>query len=328
MRLRALAVVAFLAAGGACQTRAASAQPPPTAEQDAMRRIWQSVYYPVFDSVTRSAGLSRMRTTALPRGQREIRIWIGGGLGYPQDLFRFVDSHGRVSGELVRYWHARGLGPDERPGETFHDLMLYSQSGRCSGFAVRAAIGTCRGEFVSSPDWQAVLRRAEAEGLWTLPDESSLPHDSMMVFDGWGITVELRDASRYRTYHYDNPDAHKWPEAAKAVQIARALDTVRALLRPADVVRTYRGVTPGIYRSEFVDCATGERWQFSDDLRSLAERSKGAFAPAADSGARYLVEVVGELTPEWLARRWASPYPRVLQLSRLVSVQPSPPSPC
>lgn len=326
MKLRIVALLPFLAVAGGCHTRSASAPAPETAEQATMRRVWQSVYYPVFDSVARSAGLSRLRTTALPRGRREIRIWIGGGLGYPQDLFRFVESRGRVSGELVRYWRA---GPSEHPpGETFHDLMLYSQRGRCSGFAVGARMGTCRGEFVSPPDWKAVLRRAEAEGLWTLPDESSLPRDGIMVMDGWGIIVELRDGPRYRAYYYGNPDAHEWPEAAKAVRIARVLDTIRTLLRPADVVRPYRGVTSGVYRSEFIDCATGARWQFYDDLRSLAERSKVPFVPTADSGARYLVDVVGQLTPEWLARRWESPYPRVLQPSRLTAVQQSPNGEC
>lgn len=329
MRPGTLAVLPFLAAVGGCHTRAARAPAPPTAEQEAMRKIWQSVYLPGFDSAAKSAGLSRLRTTALSRGQREIRIWIGGGIGYPQDLYRFVDAGGRVSGELVRYWHAEALGgSDERPGETFHDLMLYSQRGSCAGFAVRAGMGTCRGEFVRPPDWKAVLRRVEAEGLWTLPDESSLRHDGVAVMDGWGITVELRDGPRYRTYQYGNPDAHKWPEAAKATQIARALDTVRTLLRPADAVRSYRGVTSGVHQSEFVDCATGERWQFYADLRSLAERNKVTFVPAADSGARYLVEVVGELTPEWLARRWESPYPRVLQVFQLVAVQGSPSVAC
>ena len=273
-----------------------------------MRSIWQSVYLPGFDSVARSAGLSRLRTTPLPRGRREIRIWIGGGFGYPQDLFRFVDERGHVSGELVRYWHAPPLNASERRGETFADLMVYSQRGACSRFAVNARMGTCRGEFITPPNWQAVLRRTEAEGLWTLPDASSLPPDGRSAVDGWAITVELRDGSRYRVYHYDNPDSHEWPEAAKAQRIARSLDTIQALLRPADVVRTYRGVTSGAFESEFVDCGSGERWQFQGDLRRLAQQSKVTFVPAADSGTRYLIDVVGELTPEWLARQWRSPY--------------------
>jgi hypothetical protein len=67
--------------------------------------------------------------------------------------------------------------------------------------------------------------------------------------------------------------------------------------------------------------ATGARWEFYDELRSVADRSKVPFQPASDSTARYVVEVVGELTPEWLARRWGSKYTRVLQIFRLVSVR-------
>jgi len=81
-------------------------------------------------------------------------------------------------------------------------------------------------------------------------------------------------------------------------------------------VKTYRGITTGVYLSEFVDCASGARWEFHNELRSLAEGSKVPFQPASDSTARYVVEVVGELTPEWLARRWNSKYTRVLQIFR------------
>ena len=328
LRALAIASLSVFAGGAGCHrgsaTAASSVRVPGSLSPDVRRGIWESVYVPGFDSVVRSAGLSPLRMTRLPRGQREARIWIGGGLGYPQDLFRFVDAGGHVSGELIRYWDAAAPnGVDEPPGETFHDLMLYSQSGRCSGFAVAARMGTCRGEFVSPPDWRSVLGRAEAAGLWTLPDESTLPDDGTMVLDGWSITVELHDGSRYRAYHYGNPDAHKSREAVQAAQLAHALDTITALLRPADVERSYRGLTSGRYRSEFIDCASGARWQFENDLRALAEGSKIAFVPAADSGARYLVEVVGELTPEWLARRWKSPYPRVLQVFQLVAVERS-----
>ena len=88
-------------------------------------------------------------------------------------------------------------------------------------------------------------------------------------------------------------------------------------------MKTYRGITTGVYLSEFVDCASGARWEFHNELRSLAEGSKVPFQPASDSTARYVVEVVGELTPEWLARRWNSKYTRVLQIFRLVSVRPA-----
>jgi hypothetical protein len=185
-------------------------------------------------------------------------------------------------------------------------------------------MNTCRADFTRSPDWRAVLERAEALGLWTLPDQWSLPYDGMQVTDGWSIVVELRDGSRYRAYHYNNPDARKpSPEAASAVAIRATLGAIDSLRKTPDVVKTYRGITTGAFRSEFVDCATGARWQFDNELGSLAERSKVSFQPASDSTTRYVVEVVGELTPEWLARRWNSKYIRVLQVFQLVSVRPA-----
>ena len=291
---------------------------------DSPEMSWRRVYIETFDSVAVSAGLQPLHAVSLPVGRREIRLWIGGGIGYPQDLYRFVEDRGRVTGELIRHWPDDALGgSDSLPRRSFHDLMIYSERGRCADFRLAAGMGTCRGSFIRQPDWKNVLRRAEASDLWTLPDDSSLPSDGVMVFDGWSLVVELRDGPRYRSYHYSNPDAHKaWPQAAKAVAIARATAPIDELLRPADAMRSYRGITTGRYHSEFVDCATGERWDFNDELKSLAEHSKVTFAPGSDSTARYVVEVVGELSPEWLARQWDSKFARVLQVMRLVSVRP------
>jgi len=324
MRLYPGILLSLLASVPSCHGQQRSTPTPRTLDASERAAIWQSVYLPIFDSVVASAGLPRLRTSRLPPGHREVRVWIGGGLGYPQDLYRFVDDRGRLSGELVRYWGLEPLDSDRQPGETFNDLMLYSLRGSCSQFSASAQKGTCRADFIRSPDWGAVLRRAEAEGLWKLPDQSALPDDGIMVVDGWAITVELRDASNYRVYHYSNPDAHKpSAEGESASRIAQAVRAIDSLRRTPDVVKTYRGITTGAYHSEFVDCATGARWEFYDELRSLAERSKVPFQPASDSSARYVVEVVGELTPEWLARQWGSKYERALQVSRLVSVRPS-----
>jgi len=299
------------------------AQTPGVLDSAQLAAIWKSVYYPIFDSVVVSAGLSRLRSSVLPEGRREVRIWVGGGFTAPEDLYRFVDDHGQVSGELVRHWGVLPVDSSDRSGEP-EDLVLYSLRGSCSRYSTSARKHTCRAEFTRSPDWGAVLKRAEAAGLWTLPDESSLPSDGMQILDGWSITVELRDGSRYRAYNYNNPDVRKrWPEAGSAVAIRAALGAIDSLGKTPDVVKTYRGITTGVYLSEFVDCASGARWEFHNELRSIAEGSKVPFQPASDSTARYAVEVVGELTPEWLARRWNSKYTRVLQIFRLVSVQPA-----
>lgn len=329
MRLHLLIVVAWISTSvPSGYARVLRAQNPVAPDSAQLAAIWRRVYYPAFDSVAVSAGLSRLRSSALPEGHREVRIWVGGGFGGPEDLYRFVDDGGHVSGELVRYWGvtpADGLDSlERRQGETSDDLVLYSLRGSCSRYATGARMNTCRADFTRSPDWRAVLSRAEAFGLWTLPDQWSLPYDGMQVTDGWSIVVELRDGSRYRAYHYSNPDARKpSPEAASAVAIRAALGAIDSLRKTPDVVRTYRGITTGAFHSEFVDCASGARWQFDNELGSLAERSNVSFQPASDSTARYVVEVVGELTPEWLARRWNSTYIRVLQTFQLVSVRPA-----
>jgi hypothetical protein len=331
-RRSALTIVAGLATSVASPyARLLSAQAPvvrDSAQWAAIRKsVWQTVYYRTFDSVVVSAGLSRLRSSALPEGQREVRIWVGGGFTTPEDLYRFVDDRGQVSGELVQYWHVGAVdgldSVERRLREMDDDLMLSSLRGSCSRFSTGARMYTCRTDFIRPPNWAAVLQHAEAAGLWTLP-EQWIPPDGMQVLDGWGMTVELRDGIRYRAYHYNNPDSRTpSPENVNAMAIRVSLGAIDSLRKTPDVVKSYRGITTGVYHSEFVDCATGARWEFYNDLRSLAAGSRVSFQPASDSTARYVVEVVGELTPEWLARRWSSKYPKVLQIFRLVSVRPA-----
>lgn len=145
--------------------------------------------------VTDAAGLLPLRLDTVSPG-REVRVWIGGGLGYPQRLYRFVQRDGRVEGEIILYWPLVSF-PDDRPGETAHDLMVYSQAGSCDQFATNASVGICRAHFVREPDWGAVLRQAEAEGLRELPDPSSFPTE-VITLDGWGMTVKIRDGDHYR----------------------------------------------------------------------------------------------------------------------------------
>jgi hypothetical protein len=327
MKRHLLIVVAWLSNSAVTSyARVLSAQTPVVVDSAkwaaAWKSAWQSYYYRTFDSVVVSAKLSRLRASALPDGHREVRIWFGGGLGAVQDVYRFVDDRGRVSGELIRYWRVARVDSSDifggRPGEADAD-PFYSLRGSCSRFSTGARMYTCRAEFTRSPDWGSVLKRAEAAGLWTLPDQW-IPPDGRQITEGWGMIVELRDGSRYRAYHYDNPDIRgPSPENASAVAILAALGAIDSLGKTPDVVKTYRGITTGAYQSEFVDCATGARWEFDSDLRWHAV----PVPPATDSTARYVVEIVGELMPEWVARQRNSKYTRVLQIYRLVSVRPA-----
>jgi hypothetical protein len=286
---------------------------------------WVEIYFRTFDSVTVASGLQPLRSTALPPGQREVRIWIGGGIGYPQRLYRVYDTAGGVSGELVLHWPdpPPDLSSGERTGQTFHDIVVYSQRGRCTGFRTAAGTGVCRALFTRPPDWGDLLGRMEADGLWTLPDPSTFPDDGVLALDGWGITVELREGGSYRAYQYSNPHHHpRWPQAKQAEAIARTLAGVDSLLRTPDVVQVYRGVTSGAFRGGFRACGGEQEWEFRGDLHRLAEQDSMAL-PALPRGAtEYFVEVRGSLELEWLTRRNGSRYPRALNVRDLLSVRP------
>ena len=283
--------------------------------------FWPSVYFQTFDGVVTSASLPPLRTRDLPVQEREVRVWIGGGFGYPQSLYRITEREGGVSGELVLYWPTGSDGSEE-PGETFHDLMLHSYAGSCDGFGVSDDHGSCRALFTEEPDWQGVLDRAERSGLRWLPDSSELPDDGVVVFDGWSLTVELRDGPSYRAYHYGNPDAHpSWPEAARASEIASAFRAIRDLVRPPDVEKAYRGILSAESGPAFSLCGSDEVWELQIDLESAAEREGFVVPEAGPYG--YVLELIAQPTPEWLARRWGSNFSRVVQVPIVVSVEPA-----
>jgi hypothetical protein len=323
---RSFILAAMTAATASAQIVGANADSIPSAS-------WVRIYFDDFDGAARAAHLEPLRDTRLRSGEREIRIWTQVEIGVPKHLYRFTERNGRVRGERIEYWSVGPLDSSlgERPGETMHDLMIYGQRGRCGGFATASKTAICRVRFRREPPWDAVLHAAESHDLWALPDPSTLPSDSVMVLDGWTMVVELRDGPRYRTYRYNNPESHaKWPSAARAREVARTLSGIDSLAVQPDAWRTYRGITTGRYSSAFRSC-DGDEWEFHDELRSLAKRTPpnvwSGVPSLADStsndGALYEVEVLGELSPDWLARRWESKYPRVLQVFELRAIRPA-----
>lgn len=288
-----------------------------------------------YDREAMAAGLVPLREARLGHGEREVRIWTKVELSGTVQLHRFSERDGRVRGEMVYAWHAgppdASLG--ERTGETYHDHMLYRLRGACEGFAVAFERGACRARFRREPPWNRVLREAEANGVWTLVDQDSLPHTGFrIILDGWSMLVELRDGASYRAYRYHCPWAHpEWRSATLATAIARSLQAIDSLMTRPDVRRVYRGLTTGGYGAAFHQCAGGDAWEFDNELRRMlqhAPASVRASAPpsaldsTAHDGSLYEVEVLGELSPEWLARwRRDTPYARALLPVELRSVR-------
>lgn len=272
---------------------------------------WVSIYFDTFDPVARAAGLTPLRTKNLPSGSKEVRVWTGLAIGEPKRMYRFVIQEDSVGGELILHW-----GTDS---DRDHDLMLHSLDGACRDFTRQFGAGICRAVFDEEPSWQNRYQQAKNAGLWTLPDPSALPDDSTMVWDGWIMTVELRDGDHYRTYQYNNPRARKWPEADSALQVARSIRPIAGAMKSPDVRRTYHGVTTGKYREAFYLCESDSVWGFRASLSDLAEEAEIALPDPGPHG--YEVKVIGEATPEWLAQEWESKFTRELQAFVLESVQ-------
>jgi hypothetical protein len=218
------------------------------------------------DGVTRAAGLTPLASTALSEGSDEIRLWIGEGLGVPEQLYRIVRTQGRVSGDLIYFWDIGDRGGAERDEPDFNLVLLYSLAGQCRQVGKEKNAYACLTKLAREPDWDSILGSMEDAGVWTLPDESELPSDGRMIMDGWGMLVEVRRGSVYRAYHHSNPHAHDNPVSRSAVSISAAINGVDSLTAPAENRRRYRGhliikLESPWREPEFIPCGETTPWR-------------------------------------------------------------------
>lgn len=191
---------------------------------------WAESYFYSYDDAAISAGLPLLRADTLPPGEHEVRIWLG-----ESRLYRFHERAGKVDGEEILYWPAGGRRHPgtNPPGQTYDEIMRHTFAGRCDHLSEKGRMVTCRVRFTAPPPWRRVLQATGEAGLWTLPDPSTFPDDGIVVFDGWWMSVELRDGSTYRAYHYENPEHHpRWPTASRAVAIRDLLSAIDSLWVP------------------------------------------------------------------------------------------------
>jgi hypothetical protein len=202
------------------------------------------------DRVARVARLPALRPRPANPSQRELRIWVGGGVGIPMQLLRIIDDGGRIRGEEIMWlvqtipdssvdprWRAfidsvpRWLRREFQCGPVATDTTHYEGARPGSQDELVAA---CRVQFPREPDWQAVLTELERHHVWTLPDASELSHvvrrrvgEEVVTVDGVGVTVEGWNGTRYRAYTVGNPDQQPMPEFQDAWAILRLVITFR-----------------------------------------------------------------------------------------------------
>ena len=275
------------------------------------------------DSVVIAAGLRPLRERSLPSGSRELRIWIGGGITIPEDLYRIRIDNGKVTGQWIRYWDRKGRF-EWRSEVSQGAMMRYTFDGVCDRIGTAGNVDACVTRFTKTPEWASLLRRVEADSVWTLPDQSEMPPDSIMVMDGYAISVEARDGATYRHYGYANPDAHANAGARHAAAIAKSVAVLWPLAAASKQRKVYRGrftAEDGHYALAI--CRDTTKWGLDGDLAPLKPRRRdGTVDSLSDTIRVAYVEVRGMKAFKGLAKQWRSPYPEVIEADSVLVVRP------
>jgi hypothetical protein len=276
--------------------------------------------WPASDVAAQALGLSRL-DAAGPRNSREIRIWVGAALVVPYRLVRLVNQGGRVEGLAGWYWNV-----DDRSHGFFmkvpvDSMLRYQLAGSCTKARRVADVEACRAYLRGPPDWRRLWDTLEALGAWRLPDQHDLPRDSLLTVDGWGMTVQLRDGPRYRSYSYNNPRVEHHPAERAASAIADVVDDVWRVVAPSKHRRRVSGriTIRGNSWPELRMCGSDASWgvggTLTPALDSLRYPQGGGSAPGGD----FYIEAFGMPLLQGMAQMWGVPYPRVFEVDSVVS---------
>lgn len=194
---------------------------------------WQELWLPHTRTITEAHGLDPLH--GLSSGLREARLWVASTTTFsdPWKMARLVWNDDEVEGTVVLGWPVRLRYYSERMEPEGIEESLDKQyrsrwSSRCGPFRQGASVDTCTPVLREEPDWTSVARGMEDAGLWTLPDQTTLPDlyapcgIPSIGMDGTTYIVELFDGAAYRAYHYWSPVANaSWPEERQAARIVR-----------------------------------------------------------------------------------------------------------
>jgi hypothetical protein len=189
-----------------------------------------SVVRLVLSTVATASHLARLDSASLAPGvTREIRVYIGFGLGQPDRMIRVWQDTAGTHGAFGLFWKLAerlvGPGADARDAA---DLRAFDTHMRILADSVYGCNQLARAEFTQvcwlpphpTDDWLQLLARLDTASIDAVPRWSPPPgllHRTMR--DGWGIVVELRTRQGYRVYDYENPSDHSADPGTRAAAV-------------------------------------------------------------------------------------------------------------
>ena len=202
-----------------------------------------SVFRSVIDSIASTAGVVSLRDTPLAPGTvREIRAYIGFGLGAIDQAVRLWEDQEGVHGWLGLAWPgtrlpyriANGTAADHEAAERefagwVEQIRQIADSLGCRHLRQRPHHEVCTMPAPPATRWVTALGRLDSLGIGLLPHPVG-----RLGFDGITIVVEVRDASGYRSYSYWTPreDAADPDERAAAAIMGELGRLYRAAGQP------------------------------------------------------------------------------------------------
>ena len=153
---------------------------------------WEPIFFRSINSVAKLSGQTNLRTTLVPEGDLEVRIWWGFGLSPLEGV-----TLRRANGQ----WSAIHVKADNyyEPTKAERTQLSNPKSG-----------------------WETAWTRLVKENLLSLPDASEIDCN-VQALDGISSVVEINANDTYRTYMYDQPSLLKCKEDKNIMAIADIL---------------------------------------------------------------------------------------------------------
>jgi hypothetical protein len=144
-----------------------------------------------------------------PKSGGEIRVWLGGGVVRPYDLYRFCETPGGTTGEHISWTEIETAGAtrNAKDAKQWNDEMrTHLKDFACH---VEASASEhymfCAHPVDPMKPWHIVVKDLMPAELWKLPEKLNRRCD-WMTTDGEIVTIEILTAKRRHVVTYDNPD--------------------------------------------------------------------------------------------------------------------------
>ena len=166
-----------------------------------------------------------------PKVGGEIRVWLGGGIVRPYDLYRFCETPGGTTGEHISWTEIEepgGTRSAEDAKQWNNDMRAHLKDVAChSDPRTSEHYMFCAHPADATKPWNVVVKDLMPAELWKLPEELDRKC-GWISSDGEIVTIEILTATRRHVVQYDNPDF-----CCSEIPCAIA-DHVRAVVRRID----------------------------------------------------------------------------------------------